>query len=174
MKRFYTREHYLRLIDDLRDARSDLVLSTDFIIGFPGETDQDFEQTMSLLDTVASQSSFSFKYSPRPGTPALRLMERGPVDPEVAQARLMRLQERQREIALQVHRSMEGSTYAVLVEGPSRHDHGVICGRTSTFKTINFPGGSEEVGRTIPVTVTRAFTNSLRGVRAGTTLGPLL
>jgi tRNA-2-methylthio-N6-dimethylallyladenosine synthase len=174
MKRFYTCEQYLRLVDDLRGARPDLVLSTDFIVGFPGETDQDFEETMSLLDTVGFQSSFSFKYSPRPGTPALRLMDRGPVAPDVAQARLIRLQARQREIALQVHQNMEGLTYDVLVEGPSRHDLGVICGRTSTFKTINFPGDPEEIGHTVPVTVTRAFTNSLRGLRAGAALGPLL
>jgi tRNA-2-methylthio-N6-dimethylallyladenosine synthase len=163
MKRFYTREHYLTLVDELRDARPDLVLSTDFIVGFPGETEADFLETMSLLEAVRFESSFSFKYSPRPGTPALKLRERTPVSPEEAQRRLVLLQARQREISLAAHRALEGSTQQVLVEGPSRHDEGVICGRTSTFKTINFPGELDLVGQTIPVTVTRAFTNSLRG-----------
>jgi len=163
MKRFYTREHYLTLVDELRDARPDLVLSTDFIVGFPGETEADFLETMSLLEAVRFESSFSFKYSPRPGPPARKLRERTPVSPEEAQRRLVLLQARQREISLAAHRALEGSTQQVLVEGPSRHDEGVICGRTSTFKTINFPGELDLVGQTIPVTVTRAFTNSLRG-----------
>ncbi len=162
MKRFYTRERYLELVQELRDARPDLVLTTDFIIGFPGETDEDFEQTMSLLDEVGFHGSFSFKYSPRPGTPALRLLDEE-VAPDVAQARLVRLQQRQREISLAAHQAMEGQTYAVLVEGPSKHDAGVICGRTSTFKMINFPGQESMQGRTVSVTVTRGFTNSLRG-----------
>ncbi len=162
MKRFYTRAHYIDLVAQLRHARPDLVLTTDFIVGFPGETDEDFEQTMTLLDEVGFQGSFSFKYSPRPGTPALKLLK-DEVAPEVAQARLVRLQEWQRSLALAAHRAMEGWSYPVLVEGPSRHDEGVICGRTSTFKMINFPGGLDLVGQTIPVQVTRGFTNSLRG-----------
>jgi tRNA-2-methylthio-N6-dimethylallyladenosine synthase len=162
MKRFYTRERYIDLVAELRDARPDLVLTTDFILGFPGETDEDFEATMSLLDEVAFQGSFSFKYSPRPDTAALRLLQDA-ISPEVAQARLVRLQDRQRAISLAAHRDMEGQTFHVLVEGPSRHDEGVICGRTSTFKMINFPGVPTMQGRTVPVTVTRGFTNSLRG-----------
>ena len=165
MKRFYTRERYLDVVAQLRDARPDIVLSTDFIVGFPGETDDDFEQTMSLLDEVRFESSFSFKYSPRPGTPALRLVQRAEVPPEVASARLTRLQKRQRELSLAAHRAMEGQVYDVLVEGPSRHDEGVICGRTGTYKTINFPGELALVGKTVPVAVTRGFTNSLRGER---------
>jgi len=162
MKRFYTREQYIALIADLRAARPDLVLTTDFIIGFPGETDADFEETMSLLEEIAFEGSFSFKYSPRPGTPALRLLDDA-VAPEVAQARLVRLQARQREISLEAHRDMEGKTFDVLVEGPSHHDDDVICGRTSSFKMINFPGSSAMQGQTVPVTVIRGFTISLRG-----------
>jgi tRNA-2-methylthio-N6-dimethylallyladenosine synthase len=170
MKRFYTRQRYLDLVDSLRDARPDIVLSTDFIVGFPGETDEDFEDTMSLLDAVRFQSSYSFKYSQRPDTSALRLIDRGAeVSAEVAGARLTRLQARQREISEQENRRLEGAVLDVLVEGPSRHDAGVVCGRTSTHKTINFPGGLELVGRTVPVVVTRGFANSLRGelVRLG-------
>jgi len=162
MKRFYTRGHFLDLVAQLKDARPDIVLSTDFIVGFPGETDEDFEDTMTLLDAVGFQGSFSFKYSPRPGTPALRLLK-DQVPPDVAQARLVRLQTRQREIALEAHQSMVGEEHTVLVEGPSRHDDGVVCGRTSTFKMINFPGDLSLVGQTVPVEIIRGFTNTLRG-----------
>ncbi len=169
MKRFYTRDRYLRLVDDLTDARPDLALTTDFIVGFPGEQDDDFEQTMSLLARVGFHNSFSFKYSPRPGTPALRLLDRGQdVPDDVAQARLERLQQRQRQLAKASNDAMVGQTCDVLVEGWSRHDPGVICGRTSTFKMINFPGDTSAVGQLMPVTVTRAYTNSLRGQLAAT------
>ena len=166
MKRFYTRERYLRLVDDLRSARPDLALTTDIIVGFPGETDADFDQTMSLMEAVSFHGAFSFKFSPRPGTPALRLLDRDQeVPPEVAQARLVAYQERQRALSLQHNRALEGTVQTVLVEGPSKHDEGVVCGRTSTFKMINFPGGLDLVGKLVDVEVTRAFTNSLRGER---------
>ncbi len=168
MKRFYTRERYIELVGELRDARPDLVLSTDIITGFPGETDEDFDETMSLLETLRFHAAFSFKYSPRPGTPALKFLDRNEeVDPKTAQARLARYQARQREIALEEHQKLEGQIVDVLVEGTSRHDEGVICGRTSTFKTVNFPGSADLVGQTIPVRLTRAFTNSFRGERHG-------
>jgi tRNA-2-methylthio-N6-dimethylallyladenosine synthase len=164
MKRFYTREDYLRLVDDLRAARPDFAMSTDIILGFPGETDEDFEQTMSLLEAVRFHTAFSFKFSPRPGTPALTLMGRGDsVPPDIAQARLVRYQNRQREISLELNQTLVGERHRVLVEGPSRHDEGVICGRTSNFKMINFPGSLEQVGRLVDVVATRAFTHSLRG-----------
>ncbi|MFT4976418.1 MAG: tRNA-2-methylthio-N6-dimethylallyladenosine synthase [Myxococcota bacterium] len=165
MKRFYTRERYLEVVAQLRDARPDIALSTDFIIGFPGETDEDFEETMTLLEEVRFHASYSFTYSQRPDTPALKLAARDPVDPAVASARLTRLHVRQREISLEENRRMEGERFSVLVEGPSRHDPAVMCGRTSTFKTINFPGEPTLVGQTVPVVVTRGFTNSLRGER---------
>jgi len=165
MKRFYTREVYLEVVSKLRDARPDIVLSSDFIVGFPGETDEDFEQTMSLLSEVRFQSSYSFKYSQRPGTPALRLVDRTPVDPAVAGARLTRLQHLQRQIGVEEHRRLEGQSFDVLVEGPSRHDKGVVCGRTSAYKMVNFPGNLDLVGKTVPVTITRGFANTLRGER---------
>jgi tRNA-2-methylthio-N6-dimethylallyladenosine synthase len=161
MKRFYTREHYLRTVEMLRNARPTLALTTDFIVGFPGESDEDFEETLSLLDEVGFVTSFSFKYSPRPGTPALRLGDAVP--DEVASARLTRLQDRQRALSLAWHKSFEGATVPVLVEGPSRHDAGVVCGRTSGNIMVNFPGSEDLVGRSVDVTITRAFTNSCRG-----------
>ena len=168
MKRFYTRAQYLDLVDRLREARPDVALTTDVITGFPGETDADFDDTMSLLEAVRFHNSFSFKYSPRPGTPALRLLDREESVPEaVAQARLERFQVRQREIALEENRAMVGGTFEVLVEGTSRHDEGVVCGRTGSFKMVNFPGGLELVGRVVPVHITRAFTNTLRGELVG-------
>jgi tRNA-2-methylthio-N6-dimethylallyladenosine synthase len=165
MKRFYTRERYLDLVAELRAARPGLALTTDVIVGFPGETAEDFEQTMSLLDAVRFHASYSFRYSPRPGTAALRLLEDA-VPPEVASARLDRFQRRQREIALEEHRALVDRTVPVLVDGPSAHDEGVVCGRTSTFKTVNFPGDASLAGRWVPVTITRAFANTLRGERA--------
>lgn len=175
MKRYYTRDHYLSVVASLRQARPDLALSTDFIVGFPGETDADFEQTMDLLAQVGFHSSFSFKYSPRPGTPALRLIDRGDeVPPDIAQSRLLRLQRRQRQLSADANRAMVGTTQQVLVQGWSRHDAGVVCGRTSTFKTVNFEGTPDLVGRTVPVVVTAAFTNSLRGtlLADSNTVGP--
>lgn len=166
MKRFYTRERYLEVVSQLRDARPDLVLTTDVIVGFPGESDADFEQTMSLLDEVGFVGSFSFKYSARPGTPALRLQDHL-ADP-VAGARLERYQARQREISLAWTRAHEGREVDVLVEGPSRHDAGVICGRTSTNLMVNFPAGGADqalLGRWVRVRVTRGFTHTARGER---------
>ncbi len=161
MKRFYTREHYLAVVDKLRDARPDIALTTDFIVGFPGETDEDFRETMSLLNEVGFVNSFSFKYSSRPGTPALRLPDH--LEDSIKGARLTELQTRQRELALAWHRSLEGSEVSVLVEGPSRHDAGVMCGRTATNAMVNFPGPEWLIGREVPVRVTRGFTNSTRG-----------
>lgn len=164
MKRFYTREHYLRVVEKLREVRPDTVLTTDFIVGFPGETDADFDETMSLLDEVGFIANFSFKYSARPGTPALRLDD--PMTEEQKSERLSRLQLRQRQLSLAHHKSLENSVVRVLVEGPSRHDEGVICGRTSGFTMVNFPGELSLVGQHVDVRVTRAFTNSCRGEMA--------
>ena len=164
MKRYYTRDRYLALVDALRSARPDLALTTDVIVGFPGESDADFADTLSLLDTVGFHNSFSFKYSPRPGTPALKLLERDEAVPaDVAQARLQAFQERQRVLALRHNLALVGQVVSVLVEGPARNDPGLMAGRTSTFKPVNFPGDPSMVGRFVPVRVLRAWPNSLRG-----------
>ena len=161
MKRYYTREDYLRVVDALRGARSDLSLTTDVIVGFPGESDEDFDATMSLLEEVRFDGSFSFKYSPRPGTPALRLKDAVPKD--VASDRLTRFQARQRELSEAYHRTYEGRTVHVLVEGQSRYDEGVVCGRTSTNVIVNFPGAKAMIGTLMHVNVTRGFVHSCRG-----------
>ncbi|MCB9664301.1 MAG: tRNA (N6-isopentenyl adenosine(37)-C2)-methylthiotransferase MiaB [Alphaproteobacteria bacterium] len=161
MKRFYTRERYLEVVAALKAARPDLTLTTDVIVGFPGETEADFEQTMALLDEVGFVGSFSFAYSPRPGTPALRLGD--PVPAEVASARLTRFQDAQRARSLAWTRSHEGTELDVLVEGPSRHDEGVIAARSSTGLMVNFPGDEALTGREVRVRVTRGFTHSARG-----------
>lgn len=163
MKRFYTRERYLEVIAALRDARPDLALTTDIIVGFPGETDEDFEETMSLMDAAGFVGSFSFKYSQRPGTPALRLQDHVPA--EVASARLTRWQNAQRDRSHAWTRSHEGRVVEVLVEGPSRHDEGVVAGRTGTNLMVNFPGDVSLVGQHVQVRVTRGFTHTARGER---------
>jgi tRNA-2-methylthio-N6-dimethylallyladenosine synthase len=163
MKRFYTREHFLRVVDALRDARPDISLTTDIIVGFPDEDEADFEQTMTLLDEVGFVGAFSFKYSPRPGTPALRI--RNHVEDKVSGRRLTRYQNRQRELSQAWHSSLVDSVQTVLIEGPSRHDEGIICGRTSSNVMVNFPGEVSELGRTLDVRVTRGFTHSCRGER---------
>jgi len=161
MKRYYTREHFLEVVAKLKDARPDLVLTTDIIVGFADESEEDFEQTMTLLDEVGFVGSFSFKYSPRPGTPALKMAWSVPA--EVASERLTRYQTRQRELSLAWHRSLEGQQVDILIEGPSRHDEGVICGRTSTHVMVNVPGDLALVGQTVRAKVTRGFTHSTRG-----------
>ena len=165
MKRFYTRAHYLSVVDALRDARPDLALTTDIIVGFPGETDEDFAETMTLIDEVAFHNAFSFKYSQRPMTSALKLADRDEVAAEVASARLITLQDRLRALSLAHNQAAEGETFEVLVEGPSRHDPDVMCGRTTANKMVNFPGPPSLVGQLVPVRVTRGFTNTLRGER---------
>lgn len=162
MKRFYNRARYMEVVQGLREARPDISLSTDIIVGFPGETDADFEDTMSLLEAVRFEGAFSFKYSPRPGTPALRLKD-PPVPKEVMRERLSRYQKRQQEIQIESNRACEGQTLQVLVEGPSKWDPEVLCGRSSTFKMVNFAGPKELVGQIVPVKILRGFTNSLRG-----------
>ena len=162
MKRFYDRGRYLDVVRQLRQARPGISLTTDIIVGFPGETDEDFEQTMTLLEEVGFEGSFSFKYSPRPNTPALRLKD-APVPPERAQERLMRFQKRQQELQLAANKAMQDRVEAVLVEGRSKWDEHVMCGRTSCFRMVNFPGDASLIGQIVQVRVLRGFTNSLRG-----------
>ncbi len=164
MKRFYSRERYQQVVDELREARPGISLTTDIIVGFPGETDADFEDTMSLLEEVRFEGSFSFLYSPRPGTPALRLDDET-LEKAVTSERLTRFQARQREIQQQQNQALEGTVQEVLVEGPSKWDPQVICGRTSCFRMVNFPGEVASKGENAQVRITRAFVNTLRGER---------
>ena len=165
MKRGYTALEYKSIVRKLRAARPDISLSSDFIVGFPGETDEDFEKTMKLIDDVAFDASFSFIYSPRPGTPALELEDNTPAD--VKSARLSRLQKRIDELAQAVSQSMVGSIQRVLVEGVSKKDAQELAGRTDNNRIVNFSGGSANSARLInnfvDVRITSAQPHSLRG-----------
>jgi tRNA-2-methylthio-N6-dimethylallyladenosine synthase len=165
MDRLYTREDYLRRIEWLRTAKRKYSLTTDIIVGFPGETDQDFEQTLDLLDQVQYDSLFSFKYSPRPNTAALAMPDRIPEDEK--QRRLVILQEKQRAIQIRRNAELIGGVQEVLVEG--RHEAlGQWVGRTSDNRTLNFTHAADSglLGRYLPVRVTRSGPNSLVGESA--------
>lgn len=161
MKRGYTVLEYKSVVRKLRAARPDLSISTDFIVGFPGETEADFEASMKLIEEVKFDASFSFIFSPRPGTPAAEMADDTP--PEVKTARLMRLQKRIEELAAEVSQSMVGSTQRVLVEGFSKKDPGELAGRTDNNRIVNFKGNPRQIGHFINVKITSALPHSLRG-----------
>jgi tRNA-2-methylthio-N6-dimethylallyladenosine synthase len=161
MKRGYTTLEYKSIIRKLRAARPDISLSTDFIVGFPGETDEDFEKTMKLIEDVGFDSSFSFIYSPRPGTPALELEDSTPA--EVKSARLSRLQKRIDEQAQVISQAMVGSIQRVLVEGTSKKDVHELAGRTDNNRIVNFAGNTRLINTFVDVRITSALPHSLRG-----------
>ena len=163
MKRTYTREWYVDTIYRLKDAIPDLAVSTDIIIGFPGESDQDFEETMSLMREMEFESSYSFKFSPRPGTVAAEFSEDETVDPDLASARLTELQAYQKEITSNKNKNRVGLIEEVLVEGESRNDPEFLSGRTDHNRILNFKGPKDLVGKTVKVKVTEGLLNSLRG-----------
>ncbi len=164
MDRLYTRDDYMRRIEWLKNARRKYSITTDIIVGFPGETDADFQQTLDLLDEVQYDSLFSFKYSPRPNTAALQMEDRIPDDEK--QRRLLVLQEKQRAIQIRRNAELIGAIKEVLVEG-RQQAMGQWIGRTSDNRTLNFThaGGAGEslVGQYLPVRVTRSGPNSLVG-----------
>ncbi len=161
MKRNYTALEYKSRVRRLRAVRPDLSLSSDFIVGFPGETEADFEATMRLVEEVGFDMSFSFIYSPRPGTPAAELPDETPL--EVKTQRLMRLQKRLEEQAMAISRGMVGSVQRVLVEGPSRKDASELAGRTDNNRVVNFLGHARLVNQFVDVRITEALPHSLRG-----------
>ncbi len=161
MKRGYTTLEYKSIVRKLRAARPDISLSTDFIVGFPGETDEDFEKTMKLIDDVEFDASFSFIYSPRPGTPALELEDSTPA--EVKSARLSRLQKRIDELAQVVSKAMVGCAQRVLVEGTSKKDATELAGRTDNNRIVNFAGNPRLINTFVDVRITSALSHSLRG-----------
>lgn len=167
MDRQYTRDEYMRRIEWLKNARRHYSLTTDIIVGFPGETAEDFEQTLELLDQVQYDSLFSFKYSPRPNTAALRMED--VVPEEEKQRRLVVLQEKQRAIQIRRNAELVGGILEVLVEGRNQA-LGQWIGRTSCNRTLNFthPGtnGTGLLGKYLPVRVTRSGPNSLVGESA--------
>ena len=165
MQRSYTRDEYMHRIQWMKSSRRDIAITTDIIVGFPGETEKDFEDTLKLIEEVEYDSMFSFKYSKRPNTPALRYDDHIPE--EEKQRRLLILQEKQRQIQIRRNARYVGETHEVLVEGYNQAT-GQWIGRTSQNKTLNFqdprtPGADSLVGRYLPVLVTRAGPNSLAG-----------
>jgi tRNA-2-methylthio-N6-dimethylallyladenosine synthase len=161
MKRGYTRADYVKIINDLKLARSTVSISSDFIVGFPGETASDFDDTMSLVDEVNFDGSFSFMYSPRPGTPAAALPSHVPLP--IKKQRLSQLQDKLSENAFRFSQQMIGGEYDVLVEGISKKDPSKLSGRTNNNKVINFEGQERLIGHTVTIKVTEALPNSLRG-----------
>jgi len=164
MKRNYTARDYLAWVDKIRAQRPDISLSSDFIVGFPGETDADFAATLQLIETVGYDQSFSFIYSARPGTPAAQLADRTPA--AVKKARLQELQSRINAMAAAIASRMVGGRETILVEGPSRKDPRQFAGRTENNRVVNFDGNPGMVGDFVSVTITEALPNSLRGVTA--------
>ena len=161
MKRGYTTLEYKQKIRKLRAVRPDISLSSDFIVGFPGETQRDFDQTMSLIAEVGFDQSFSFIYSRRPGTPAAALPD--DVTHEEKQQRLAALQERVDGQAQGISRAMVGSKQRVLVERPSKRDAQQLAGRTENMRWVNFDGPQTLINRFADVVITEAMPNSLRG-----------
>jgi tRNA-2-methylthio-N6-dimethylallyladenosine synthase len=178
MRRRYTRESYLELVSEVREAIPGVALSTDMIVGFPGEDATDFEQTLSLTDAVQYHSMFSFKYSPRPNTLASKRMPDDVPDGEKT-ARIVALQSLQRAIQTRLHEQAVGSTVEVLIDSARRRHQAEISGRTSGNTVVNCPvpesregrdspiatGGdaSDWIGRTVDVRILRAGPHSLQG-----------
>lgn len=161
MNRGYGVERYFGLVERLRAACPDIALTADMIVGFPGETEEDFRATLAAMERVRFDNLFSFKYSPRTGTAAERLKEQVPED--VKEDRLARLHEVQRVHTLEINRNLIGQTTPVLAEGVSKSGGGQMTGRTPGNKVINFRGGPELAGATVRVVVTEAYANSLMG-----------
>ncbi|NKB46215.1 MAG: tRNA (N6-isopentenyl adenosine(37)-C2)-methylthiotransferase MiaB [Legionellales bacterium] len=161
MKRGYTALEYKSKIRKLRQVRPDIKLSSDFIIGFPGETPADFEATMQLIDDIGFDHSFSFIYSPRPGTPAATLTDDTPLTEK--KQRLQQLQQRINHQAQQISRSLVGTTQHILVTRLSKKNADELAGRTQCNRVVNFAGPTQLIGQFVDVTITEAHPNSLRG-----------
>jgi len=161
MKRGYTALEFKQKIRKLRAVRPNISISSDFIVGFPGETEADFEKTMKLIEDVGFDQSFSFIYSRRPGTPAADLEDT--VTSEEKHARLSRLQAAINANAAKISQAMVGSVQRVLVEGPSRKDPNELTGKTENMRSVNFPAPARLIGRFVDVVITEALSNSLRG-----------
>jgi tRNA-2-methylthio-N6-dimethylallyladenosine synthase len=162
MRRRHTRERYLELVSELRSAMPDIALSTDMIVGFPGESEADFCETLSLVETVRYHSIFSFKYSPRPNTLALKRMPDEVIEEEKTR-RIVALQSLQKRIQMELFESAVGRIEPVLVDSRSRRREWELSGRTSGNTVVNFAGDPAWVGRTMAVRITAANPNSLRG-----------
>lgn len=161
MKRGHTALEYKSTIRKLKKVRPNLAMSSDFIVGFPGETDADFEATMDLISFVGYDLSFSFIYSARPGTPAADAVD--DVSEDVKKQRLQILQQRINQNAQQIARNMLNTEQRILVEGPSKKDPSELSGRTENNRVVNFAGTPDMIGEFVDIEVTEVFSNSLRG-----------
>ena len=161
MHRRYTAKQYIELVKKIRAARPSVHISSDFIVGFPGETDEDFEQTMKVVDEVRFDQSFSFVYSKRPGTPAATLED--PTPKEVKMERLYRLQKRLEEIASDYTQAFLGTTQKCLVEGVSRKDESELKARASSGRIVVFKGSTDLVGKMVNVKITSVIAHTLKG-----------
>jgi tRNA-2-methylthio-N6-dimethylallyladenosine synthase len=161
MKRGHTALEYKARIRKLREAKPGIVVASDFIVGFPGETERDFEATLKLIDEVGFDQSYSFAYSRRPGTPAANLHDEVPAS--VASERLQRLQAAINANARRISEAMVGTVQRVLVEGPSARDPEELTGKTENMRNVNFPGHPRLIGQFVDLRITEARTNSLRG-----------
>jgi tRNA-2-methylthio-N6-dimethylallyladenosine synthase len=165
MRRTYSRERYLRLVDELRAAIPDLALTTDLIVGFPGETEPEFEETVSAVEEVGYEGAFTFVYSPRQGTEAAAMP--GQVPEDVKRERIERLVETVQRMAERRNRERVGRVEEVLVEGPSRTDESLLRGRTRRNTTVVFTGGARP-GELVQVRIENATSTTLRGVEPAT------
>ena len=165
MKRGHTKLEYKQKIRKLREARPDISLSSDFIVGFPGETDRDFEATIKLIADIGFDQSFSFSYSARPGTPAASLPDDTPL--EIKKQRLQILQARINQQAHDISQAMVGTTQRVLVEKISKKSNRQVAGRTENNRWVNFDADASVIGQFVDVVVTEALPNSLRGRQIG-------
>ncbi|MGB9920418.1 MAG: tRNA (N6-isopentenyl adenosine(37)-C2)-methylthiotransferase MiaB [Moorellales bacterium] len=161
MRRGYTREHYLNLARTIRRRLPEASITTDLIVGFPGETEEDFEATLDLVEQVRFDAAFTFMYSPRPGTAAAEFPDQ--VAPEVKRQRLLRLNRLQNRLSRESNERLVGRTVEVLVEGPSKTDPQRLAGRTRTNKIVVFSGPQELVGRLVHLRITEAQTFNLFG-----------
>jgi tRNA-2-methylthio-N6-dimethylallyladenosine synthase len=161
MNRRYTREHYMKLVEKLRNAIPGIAISTDIIVGFPGETEEDFQDTLDLVKRVEFDQAFMFAYSKRKGTPAAEMENQ--VDEEVKKDRLNRLMKLQDSISAKKNKSLKDQTVEVLVEGISRNNPHRLTGRTRTNKVVNFEGPEEYIGKIVKVKITEPHTWSLIG-----------
>lgn len=164
MNRRYTKEHYLHLIDMIRKYMPDAAISTDIIVGFPGETEEDFLETIDLVQKVKFDSAFTFVYSKRTGTPAARMED--PVSLEEKKERLQRLNDALSDISRDINDKLQDTVVEVLVEGPSKTNEAMLSGRTTTNKTVIFAGEPSLIGQIVSVKITEAQTWILKGALA--------
>ena len=161
MNRGYTRASYLEKIERLKERCPSIAITADVIVGFPGEEEEDFQETLELMEKIRFDDLFSFKYSSRKGTRAAQFQDQ--VETEIKERRLSILQERQKEITFEKNKGLEGCVVEVLVEGRSRQSDHDVTGRTRSNKIVNFEGDPSLTGKLIPVQITKAFPHSLRG-----------